>query len=290
MAAALARVRAMSLAPRDFALIGHRGARGLFPENTIEGFAATLALGVKMIELDVAVTADDVIVVSHDPSLNPDLTRDGRGDWLGAEGPPIRQLRFDTLRDYDVGRIKPGSDYARRFSEQSPIDGARIPSLAEVLTLDPRIVWAIELKSFPQHPDLTIAPESMADLVVAVAEAQNATARIILQSFDWRGLDHARRRYPQIALAWLTEKKADRVSSALRRVAAAAQGAPNALRWMPQFAALDAHTVDEAQAQGLAVIPWDVNDAAAIERALAWNVDGIITDRPDIALRLLRAR
>ena len=278
----------MSLAPRDFALIGHRGARGLFPENTVEGFAATLALGVKIIELDVAVTADDVVVVSHDPCLDPDLTRDRHGQWLRAEGPPIRQLRFDMLRDYDVGRIKPGSPYARRFPEQTPVDGARIPSLADVLALDPRIVWAIELKTFPPRPDLTIAPERMADLVLAVAEAQNASARIILQSFDWRGLAHVRRRSPHIALAWLTEKTAEH-GSALARVAAAAQGAANASRWMPQFAELHEDAVAAAHARGLAVIPWDVNDAAAIERALEWRVDGIITDRPDIAPRLLRA-
>jgi glycerophosphoryl diester phosphodiesterase len=177
----------------------------------------------------------------------------------------------------------------RVFPEQSPIDDARIPSLAKVLALDPRIVWAIELKTFPWQPDLTVAPERMADLVLEVAEAQNATARIILQSFDWRGLDHARRRSPDIALAWLTKKTAFR-ASALPRVADAARGAHNASRWMPQFAELDVSAVNEAQAQGLAVIPWDVNDAAAIERALEWRVDGIITDRPDIALRLLRAR
>lgn len=280
----------MSVAPRDFALIGHRGARGLFPENTLEGFGAAIALGLRMIELDVAVTADDVVIVSHDPCLNPDLTRDRDGHWLAAPGPPIRQLTFDALRDYDVGRIKPGSTYARRLPDQTPVDGARIPSLAEALALDPRMVRAIELKTFPQHPDLTVAPERMADLVLGVAEAQNATARVILQSFDWRGLDRVRQRDPRIALAWLTEKEGDRASAAIARVAAAARGSPQAARWMPQFGELDASRVDEAHAQGLAVIPWDANDAAAIERALAWRVDGIITDRPDIALRLLRAR
>jgi glycerophosphoryl diester phosphodiesterase len=279
----------MSLAPRDFALIGHRGARGLFAENTLTGFAATLALGVTMIELDVAVTADDIVVVSHDPCLNPDLTRDRNGNWLGAKGLAIRQLRYEALRDYDVGRIKPEIAYARRFPDQTPADGARIPSLADVLALDPRIIWAIELKTFPQQPNLTAAPERMADLVVAVAEAQNASERIILQSFDWRGLDHVRQRYPEIALAWLTEKKTAGALPTLARVAAAAHGAPNVARWMPQFAEVDVSLIAEAHAQGLTVIPWDADDAATIERALAWNVDGIITDRPDIALRLLHA-
>src|SRR5690348_686388 len=285
----IAAARANREAAPDFAVIGHRGARGLFPENTIEGFAATLALGVTMIELDIGVTADDVVVVSHDPCLHPDLTRDSSGQWLSAPGPPIRQIRFDELRDYEVGRIKPGSTYARRFPDQTLVDGLRIPSLADVLALDPRIIWAIELKTFPRQPDLTVPPERIADLVLALAEAHKASGRIILQSFDWRGLDHARRRCPDIALAWLTEKDAEH-GSPLARVAAAARGAANAARWMPQFAELDAAAVSAAQAQGLAVIPWDVNDAAAIERALEWWVDGIITDRPDIALRLLHAR
>src|SRR5258707_12303983 len=88
---------------------GHRGARALFPENTLEGVLATAALGVKAFELDVAMTIDGVVVLSHDPALNPDITRDASGAWLGRPGPSIWSMTYLALLGYDVGRIKPRS-------------------------------------------------------------------------------------------------------------------------------------------------------------------------------------
>jgi glycerophosphoryl diester phosphodiesterase len=98
-----------------FDLQGHRGARGLAPENTLAGFARALSLGVTTLELDTGVTADGIVVVTHDPELNPDLTRDARGRFLDAPGPPIAQLTYEQLRAYDVGRLRPGAAYAARF-------------------------------------------------------------------------------------------------------------------------------------------------------------------------------
>src|SRR5580698_9247957 len=111
---------------RAFNLQGHRGARGLFPENTLEGFAAALAIGVTTFELDVAMTADGVPVVSHDAAFNPDLVRGPDGAWLAAPGPLISTLRLAELAAYDVGRMRPGSEYAAQFPGQAPHDGARI--------------------------------------------------------------------------------------------------------------------------------------------------------------------
>jgi glycerophosphoryl diester phosphodiesterase len=120
---------------RSFELQGHRGARGLFPENTLEGFAATLAMGIRSLELDVSVTADDVAVVTHDPILNPDIARGPDGAWLSGPGPAIRSLTFAELRRYDVGRLRPGSRIAGLHPRQQPHDGARIPTLADVFAL-----------------------------------------------------------------------------------------------------------------------------------------------------------
>lgn len=271
---------------RAFAVYGHRGARGLFAENTLPGFAAAIALGLRHIELDVALTADDVVVVTHDPCLNPVLTRDHGGKWLADTGPPIRQLSFAALRDYDVGRIRPGSDEAARFPAQQSADGARIPSLEEVLALDPSVTWLIELKTFPDRPGLTAAPEHMAECVLAVAAAQNASTRIIIESFDWRGPRQVRTHHPEIAVAWLTDHQNRREASA---IAAEAGGAGNAARWVPQWAELNERVIAEAQALSLAVVPWDVNTPPEIARAIAWGVDGVITDRPDVALHSLAA-
>ena len=101
---------------RAIDLQGHRGARGLFPENTLAGFKAALAIGVDSFELDVAVTADGVPVVSHDAALNPDLARGPDGAWLDTPGPLIRSLRLAELAAYDVGRIRTGSAYAAQFA------------------------------------------------------------------------------------------------------------------------------------------------------------------------------
>src|SRR5689334_7880056 len=101
-----------------FDLQGHRGARGLAPENTLAAFSRALAIGVTTLELDVAVTRDDVLVVSHDPLLNPDLVRGPDGRWLSSAGPAIRTLTLAELKRYDVGRVDPASRYARQFPQQ----------------------------------------------------------------------------------------------------------------------------------------------------------------------------
>src|SRR5580704_13939163 len=189
---------------RSIELHGHRGARGLFPENTLAGFAGALAVGVDALELDVAVTADQVVVVTHDPRLNPDITRTTDGTWLAQAGPMIRTLRAEDLRSYDVGRIRPGCRYAALYLGQKPYDGATIPTLADALRIDPRANFNIELKTFPLQPSLALDGAAMADAVIAVADSEGATGRISVQSFDWRGPRRLRRARPDVRLSWLT--------------------------------------------------------------------------------------
>jgi glycerophosphoryl diester phosphodiesterase len=118
-----------------FDLQGHRGARGLAPENTLAAFARALEIGVTTLETDLAVTKDGVIVLSHDPVLNPDIVRGPDGQWLAAPGPAINSLTLAELKRYDVGRIKPATKYAQQFAGQTPVDGQRIPTLAELFDL-----------------------------------------------------------------------------------------------------------------------------------------------------------
>ena len=115
-----------------FDLQGHRGARGLAPENTLAGFARALEIGVTTLETDLAVTKDGVLVLSHDPVLNPDIVRGPDGQWLAAPGPAINSLTLAELKRYDIGRIKPGTKYAQQFPSSRPVDGQRIPTLAEL--------------------------------------------------------------------------------------------------------------------------------------------------------------
>src|SRR5689334_9427102 len=122
-------------ATRVLDIQGHRGARGLLPENTLPAFAKALAIGVTTLEMDCAITRDGVVVVSHDSTLNPDITRTPDGRWITGATPPIRDLSYAELARYDVGRIDPASEYARRFAGQQPVDGTRMPRLADVFAL-----------------------------------------------------------------------------------------------------------------------------------------------------------
>jgi glycerophosphoryl diester phosphodiesterase len=277
-------------------LHGHRGARGLFPENTLAGFAGALAIGVDALELDVAVTADDVVVVTHDPRLNPDITRTRNGEWLAAPGATVRSLRAAELAGYDVGRIRPGSAYAAAHPDQVPHDGAAIPTLCDVLRIDPLTTFNVELKTFPWHPDMTVHGAAMADAVVAVADTHAAADRIIVQSFDWRGPRRLRRTRPDIRVAWLTSAAflagartwwdgphpSDFGGSVARAVAA--EGGPT---WGPDHADLTEETLAEAHGLGLRVVPWTVNRPDDMRRLIRWGVDGLITDRPDLARGVL---
>ena len=101
-----------------FDLQGHRGARGLMPENTLPAFAKALSIGVTTLELDTGVTQDGIVIISHDPSLNPDITRDPDGNWI-TERPLIKNLTLHALQQFDVGAIKPGSRTAKRFPTKS---------------------------------------------------------------------------------------------------------------------------------------------------------------------------
>ena len=292
-----------------FDLQGHRGARGLWPENTLVGFARAMELGVSALELDCAVTRDGVVVVSHDPELNPDCTRDAQGRFLASAGPPIFTLSYAQLQSYDVGRLRPGSAYAARFPQQQPVDGERIPSLADVLTLvrtrgRGRVRVAIEVKTFPEQPELTPAPEPFVQALRGDVERTGTESLVALLAFDWRVLSAAQRLMPQVATAALTEQQSgeDTVrigaphpspwlggldpehfgGSIVRLVKATGAGS-----WGPDYRDLDAPLIEQAHALGLRVVPWTVNEPADMQRLLAFNVDGMITDRPDVLRALL---
>jgi glycerophosphoryl diester phosphodiesterase len=302
---------------RRVEVIGHRGARGLFPENTIEGFRDALALGVRAFELDVGLTADGQVVLSHDPALNPDITRDANGRFLSGRTPLIHHLTHAELLTYDVGRIRAASRYRLLHRAQKPHDGARIPLLSEVLRLLPAANFIIELKTDPRHPDWTADPIAMTDAVLAVVDAAGATDRVVLESFDWRGPRYVRRIRPDIRLAWLTRggtgldaaqwwdgETPARHGSAPATVAAqggktwavdaaalggknqAAEVARSGEIWAPAFETLSRSAVAEAHQLGLRVIPWTVNRRAAMRRLISWGVDGLISDRPDKALAI----
>jgi len=269
----LALAIALTSAAHAFDLQGHRGARGHLPENTLAGFERAAAMGVATLELDVGVTRDGVVVIHHDRRLNPDIARGPDGRWIAAPGPLIKDLSFDELERYDVGRIRPGSEYARRFPLQQPIDGARIPRLSELFAqAGPTMKFNIETKISAEAPSETLAPEPFARALIAEIRKAGVEKRSTVQSFDWRTLKVVEREAPQIATSYLTDSK----NSDPQKVHAA-----GARIWSPDFAQLDAAKAATARKLGLRIIPWTVNEPADIRRMLGLGVDGIISDYPD---------
>lgn len=252
---------------------GHRGARGHAPENTLAGFQRALQLGVTTLELDVGVTRDGVVVIHHDRSLNPDTTREPDGRWIAAPGPLLWSLTYEELQRYDVGRIRPGSEYAKRFPHQQAIDGARVPALKDLFSMAPAFVkFNIETKISSQAPGETLPPEPFARALVVEVRRAGAAARTTIQSFDWRTLKVVEQDAPEIATAYLTgtsNADPERVHAAGGRI------------WSPDFTTLTAQKLAAARGLALKVVPWTVNERADIVRALDMKVDGIISDYPD---------
>ena len=280
-----------------FHLQGHRGARGLFPENTLEGFVAARRLGLSSFEIDIAITRDGVPVVHHDPALNPDTTRGPDGAWLERRGPLLRDLSLAELAGYDVGRIRPETAYAVTYGTQVPHDGARIPTLEAVLRADPATRFNIELKLIPEHPDWTVSAEEMAERVLHVIDREDASGRVTIQSFDWRAPKHVRRVRPDIATGWLTHAETVRAAPLWRGEADASASmdrVPDAIAaegggtWTPFHTDLTPALLGRAHGLGLKVIPWTVNNPQDMRRLMAWGVDGLISDWPDRALSVLQ--
>jgi glycerophosphoryl diester phosphodiesterase len=290
---------------------GHRGARGLSPENTLPAFSRALEIGVTTLELDCGVTQDGVVVVSHDPALNPDFTRDTRAQWLDQAGPPIWHLTYAELQRYDVGRLKPGTAYAHRFPRQRAVDGTSIPRLEDVFALVQRsgnvsVRFNIETKISPLRAAETAAPDIFVDALLQVIRKAGMEERVSIQSFDWRTLQMVQKEAPSIPTVYLTAERTsprniDRTATSSRwtagyHVTQYAGSVPRMVNaaggtvWSPDYNDLTRETLQEAQALGLKVVTWTVNAEADMRRLIEWGVDGIISDYPDVLLGLARQR
>ena len=310
--AACTLVFASACSAGSFDLQGHRGARGLRPENTLAGFAHALAIGVTTLELDCGVTKDGIVVVSHDRVLNPDHTRDAEGRFLETPGPQIRAATFSELQQFDVGRIRPDSNYAASFPEQQPIDGQRIPRLADVYALvrdngNGDVRFNVETKIDPTQPETTVAPEVFVASLIEAIRGAGMESRTTIQSFDWRTLVLARKLAPEIAVVALTDQQPDEDTMEVGKPGASvwlggidvddyAGSVPRTVLalgarvWSPHARDLSPSVIAEAHALGLVVIPWTVNDPKDMERAIALGIDGLITDRPDLLRQVLQSK
>lgn len=252
---------------------GHRGARAMRPENTLPAFEYAISIGADVLELDMAVTKDNVIVISHDPYLHPPV----------CSGPvpkaTIHELTLAQVREWDCGKIRnPG------FPKQTPIEGTRMPTLDQVFDLAPNgtVQFNIETKSFPDHPELTPPPDEFARMVLEIVRKHKMEQRVLLQSFDFRTLHAMAKLAPEIRRVALWEGDN-------RSFVTIAKDA-DAPIVSPYYRLVTPEKVREAHAAGLQVVPWTPDAPREWQYLIDAKVDAIITDDPAALIAYLKQR
>ncbi|MGW4644011.1 glycerophosphodiester phosphodiesterase family protein [Sphaerisporangium sp. NPDC004334] len=284
---------------------GHRGARGLRPENTLPGMAFTLGVGVHAIEFDVALSADRRLVLTHDLTVSP-VTSTDTGPAIPGDpafpyvGKPIRSLSQQQLRTLDVGVRHPKSPSDRFARTQVPVPGTRMPTLGAVLALvdaygGDGVRLNVELKSDPTRPDLSGDPAELTELVVAELDRHGRLGGAAILSFDWRVLRAAEsliaERYALVEKATLTPAwlGLDHVADFGGDIAAAARSI-GATTLSPDRVLVDERLMARAAAAGLPVAVWTVNDPEEAGRMIDLGVAAIVTDYPDRMRELWSSR
>ena len=271
---------------------GHRGCRGLLPENTIPAFLHALALGVDVLEMDVIISADNQVVVSHEPWLNPTICLDPAGQAIKPSNPPLfnlYQMPYHIIRQCDCGLLRhPG------FPNQQ-IQPAYKPLLSEVLTAIAEAVqqlgrnpvrFSIEIKSLPEgdnlyHPE----PSHFLALVLDVLSKARVISQTTLLCFDARILQLAYQQQPNLATCLLVEQEQPWLLSlqALGHIPAA---------FGPDFRTVTLEAVQQLRScyPSLRLVPWTANTITDMQHLLDLRVDGITTDYPDVLASLLISR
>lgn len=265
---------------------GHRGARGLLPENTIPGFIKALDYGVTTLEMDLAVTADSMIVVSHEPYFSSEICKDSLGEAIEKKDENkhnIFLMAYEDVQKYDCGSSgNPG------FSEQEKVPVSK-PLLKDVIKevewhiksyTKYQVDYNIEIKSSPSGDDkYHPAPERFSDLVYELIDQYLPWNRVIIQSFDSRVLRYWHVKYPEVRLAALIESPGP-ISSKL-----AVLGFKPEI-YSPEYQLLNQQKVNYLHKQDIKVVPWTVNEQEQMKKLVKMGVDGIITDYPDRAAEL----
>jgi len=295
-------------------IYAHRAGRGLMPEQTLPAYVAALRLGVDYVDMDIGMTKDGVLVITHNLSLNPDLTRDQNGRWI-TDPIPIKSLTLRELQKYDVGRLKPGTQYASYFPHQRPNDHTPIPTLGEIVRLvksmaGDKVGFQIEIKNDPTQPELTASPKEFAQALYQLITEEGIGNRTEIQAYDWRCLIELNKLDKNIKTAYLSDHTTEVMDNTEKGTWTAGllpkdhgYSLPKMVKhlggncWEPFAMDLTKSDLDEAHRLGLKVVAWGWPELEGTEfnyaqndKLLDWGVDGIITDRPDILRGILAAR
>ena len=289
--------------PGFISLVGHRGARGLMPENTIEGFEYILDNGISAIEFDVLLTKDEVPVITHDFHLSKSITRNAEGNWLLKNGPRISDLTVADLQMFDVGGVDKRSSYGSLYPEQAFLSDVRILKLSDLLELACRpkgqnLFLLLEVKSEP-----SIDKRNVIEHIVFEIQKRSLSNRVVLHSFDWSLLEECLLIAPEMPRSYLsqlpessddpfdkpTEESSPDFASFNCSIPEAIQAAGGHL-WCPYFKDITVDLVTEAHNLGLPVCTWTVNEVEDIENMIDMGIDGIITDYIDRATKIFKSR
>jgi len=259
----------------------HRGGRGLMPENTIPAMLAVMDNEkVTTLEMDLAVTKDKQVVVSHDPTLSPIITTKADGTYIKANEFIIYQMDYTLLEKFDVGlKIHPVYPQQKKLAVYIPtlsdlIDSVEFKSKRK----GRKMLYNIEIKSVDgkdiiEHP----VPEEFVNLVVNLIEQKNITQRTTIQSFDLRPLKVLHQKYPKVQTAYLVFGKD--CGDAQKQIQLL--GFTPTI-YSPEFKYVTKETVNYCHANNMKVIPWTVNTKSEIDALIALGVDGLITDYPNL--------
>jgi len=290
---------------KNFDLEGHRGARGLRPENTLPAFAKALQIGVTTLELDTGVTKDGAVVVSHERRIATLECRDTGG--YHYVGQLVKDLTLAQIKTLDCGTRTPANPATDPFvGTQESVPGTKMPTLAEVFELADRygaddVQFNIETKLDPKLPGDTVDPAALVRAVTGVISAHGKTQRSLLQSFDWRTLVESKQVLPSLRTVALAQLPtiypgtpwtagvpigADAWSGGLAK----AVKSIGARVLSPRFVDLNDSLIAAAKKQGLLVIPWTVNDAPTMGTLIDRGVDGIISDYPNVLREVVAAK
>ena len=262
---------------------GHRGCRGLLPENTIPAFKKAIEMGVHTLELDVAVSKDNIVVVSHEPFMSRTICLDPNGNEIPKSDDKKRnlyQMSFESIKQFDCG-----TKFHPRYPKQEKIKTYK-PSLDEVLkvskTINPNIKYNIEFKARPKYDGIfTPNPKEFVQLVLDVVNDNEVFKKTNLQSFDLRILEEIKLQSPNMKVAILIDRN-ESISEKLKQLSYK----PEIIS--PYFKLLNEEIVASFQNDNYLIIPWTVNSAKDIKQMMDYHVDGIITDYPDRLLDLLK--
>ncbi|WP_245220554.1 MULTISPECIES: glycerophosphodiester phosphodiesterase family protein [unclassified Ruegeria] len=289
-------------------IVGHRGARGVLPENSMIGFDFSLSIGVPLLEFDVVLSADDIPVITHNHRLHAPSFRDADGQFLTGEEPKVSTLTFEQIQKFDIGRLDGNTAYGRRFPDQAQMDGVRVPRLLDLLDLvsDPQHSDAclmLELKSDPDLAHDACYRETFVSLVLQEVRSKALSSRAVLHSFDWNLLEECQRQAPDMPSSYLTQlpENAEDVgedsSKAVCPDFRSCEGdIPRLVKqaggslWCPYYADVTAENVELAKDLGLCVAVWTVNDPDDIARMIDLRVDAIVSDYPGRVQRHLSDR